>query len=439
MSVVPGKAVRGNADAGGRLTGTTSGAWVLLLACLTNVLNYYDRALLSALAEPVRIDLGLTDGQFGILNGIAFAIVYSLVAIPIAQLADRFGRARILTISLATWSAMTGLCAAATSFLSLCLFRLGVGVGEAGGLPSSQALVADTVSERNRGKALSLLAVTSYVGISLSGLVGAPIAEHFGWRTAFIAGAVPGLVLCVILAMTVRDAPRPVARKSASDLSMTAGLKILFRRPAFVWLCLGLGLIAIANLSIQAWGPAFFMREFERGVGEVGVRFSLATAPAQIAGAFLGGFLADFARRRDPRWPLYLIAASFAITLPLNLAFLNAGSFDLSMLLLIPASFFGSLYIGPAYMLVQELSGSRLRAVGAATFLMIGNLLGLGLGPTTTGFISDMLADSAGRTSLGQALSLVTFTYLLGIAAFLLSSRSFVRDAASADSDEIPV
>lgn len=448
MSIVQNQAGQDQAQGGPTGLVNASGAWVLLLACLTNVLNYYDRTLLSALAEPVRTDLGLTDGQFGVLNGIAFAIVYSLVAIPVAQLADRFGRARILSISLGAWSVMTGLCATATGFISLGLYRLGVGLGEAGGLPSTQALVSDSVSEKRRGNALSLLAVMSYCGMSLSGLIGAPIAEHFGWRAAFLTGAVPGLILCLVLALTVKDRPRlaPLPADAAPgtkadnagsigepSLGLGEALGILFRRPAFMWLCFGLGLIAIANLSIQAWGPAFFMREFERTVGEVGIRFSMATAPAQVAGTFCGGFIADYARRRDLRWPLWMIALSFALTLPLNLAFLNAGSFELAMLLLIPASFFGTFYIGPAYLLVQELSGPRLRATGAAVFLMIGNLLGLGVGPTATGFISDFLAPAAGTAALGQALSIVTFSYIFGIAAFLMSSRTFVRDFALAN------
>ena len=244
------------------------------------------------------------------------------------------------------------------------------------------------------------------------------------------------MALCIALVAKTWDMRRPAPPVAIGNApSIGQGIAILFRRPSFVWLCLGLGCIGIANLSIQAWGSAFFMREYGRSVGDVGVHFSLATAPAQIVATLLGGYLADVSRRRDARWPLWLIAGSFVVTLPLNLAFLNAGSFGLSMALLVPASFCGSLYIGPAYLLVQELSGPKLRATGAAIFLMIGNLLGLGFGPTVTGFLSNRLAESAGKAALGQALSIVTFSYLLGIAAFLLSSRTFKRDAARADVD----
>jgi MFS family permease len=415
--------------------------YVLIVLSLISLANYYDRNLISILVEPIKHDLHVSDTQIGLLTGLAFAVVYSFVGIPVARLADRFGRTRVLGAALTIWSAMTIVTGMSTSFATMLLARLGVGVGEAGGLPTTHALAAEYFSAKDRGKALSAIAFFAAGGISLALVGGGLIADRWGWRTAFILGGVAGLVIAVLLFLTVRDLA-PASRQAATAAepakaqpSFAQAFAILWKRKAFVHLCLGLAWGAFGSYAQLIWSPAFLMRTYHLSPGQVGATFGSLTAVATLLPILIGGFFTDALARRDSRWPFWILAFAFALGLPGSLATFLTHDYRVVLALVLPMTGLMSLWVGPSYALVQNLSGAKLRATGAAVFMLMTNLIGLGLGPSATGMLSDFLTPWFGADSLRYTLCLTSLTFVPATIHFLLANRSVKADLAAAETD----
>ena len=410
--------------------------YILIVLGASSVLNYYDRNLITILVEPMKRDLSLSDSQIGLLTGIGFALMYSVLGIPVARLADRFGRARVLAGALALWSLMTSMSGRASSFFTMLLARIGVGIGEAGGLPATHALIADYFPARTRGKALSVIGICGALGLSLALAAGGFISERFGWRAAFYVGGLPGLILSVVLLLTVRDVK--ASAQAGLDLSSRAPQKLgvvfaaLWARRAYVWLCTGLGFAAIGAYGQFAWTPAFLMRTYQMSSGQIGGYYSAVVGPATLVSVFIGGALNDWLMKRDQRWSLWLLAACFAINVPASLLFYQTHNFRLAMTLSVVNAALGSLWVAPSYALVQSLAGPALRAIAAAIFMMIVNIIGLGLGPFATGALSDHLTPRFGDSSLGLSLCAVSLTCLIGVAFFLIAARTVAADINTA-------
>ncbi|MEI9984810.1 MAG: MFS transporter [Aliidongia sp.] len=289
-------------------------SYVLLLVGLVSVANYYDRTLISILVEPIKRDLGLSDGQIGLLSGVGFAVMYSLLGVPMARLADRFGRVRVLGSVVAVWSVMTVLSGRTVSFTTMLLARAGVGIGEAGGLPAAHALIADYFSPRFRGKALSVIGVCGGLGLSLAYAGGGLINDWQGWRMAFYLGGLPGLVLSVLVFLTIREPKRSVgAGGAAPNVTFRQAAATLWRRKSYVLLCIGLGIGAIGSYGQSAWTPAFLMRAYHLSASEVGGYYSAVSGPATMVSILLGGLANDWLVARDKRWPLWLLALTFGL------------------------------------------------------------------------------------------------------------------------------
>jgi MFS family permease len=404
---------------------------VLIVTTLVCLVNYYDRNLMGILVQPIKTELHLSDTQIGMMTGFAFALVYSIVAVPVGRIADSHGRTRVLAVGLTLWSGMTMCCGRASGFLTFLLARLGVGVGEATGLPTCHAIVAEHFSLAWRARALSVLAAAAGLGITLANALGGYVADQAGWRAAFYSAGGFGLILSVLLILIVRDVPRKTnAEMSQSEAreSVWTAIGLLLRRRSFFALCFGLGIASIGVFSLQAWIPAYLLREFGGSPGPVGFAYAVATGPSSIVGLLGGGLLADRLSGRDARWPMRLLALNFVCTLPLIALFLMARSFHGALFMAVPMALLNLAYTSPAYTLVQNLTGDRYRAIGAAIFLLAVNLIGLGIGPALTGRLSDALTPSYHAHALGVALACISTTYLLGAAIFLWGTRTLVRD-----------
>jgi MFS family permease len=410
--------------------------YVLAMLGLVSVLNYYDRNLIAILVEPMKRDLHLSDANIGLLSGIGFALMYSVLGIPVARLADRYGRARVLAATLAVWSLMTVLSGRAMNYTSMVLARIGVGVGEAGGLPASHALVADYFAPVSRGKALSVIGICGALGISLSLAGGGFINDWRGWRVAFYVGGLPGLALSVLLFLTVRDKQWAILPGTPDSRPATIKLRTVFAalwsRRSYVLLCFGLGLAAIGAYGQFAWSPAFLMRSYHMSAGQVGGYYTAAVGPASLVAVFLGGALNDWLIKRDRRWSLWILAACFAINVPVSLIFFLVHNFPLAMVMTLVSTTVGSLWVAPSYALVQDLAGPYMRAIAAAIFMMIINIIGLGLGPYVTGVLSDRLAPRFGESALAVSLCAVTMTCGAGVVIFLLATRTVAADIEAA-------
>ena len=410
--------------------------YVVAVLSLGTALNYYDRSLMGILLQAIKADLHLSDGQIGLLSGLAFASVYCLLGIPIAQYADRGHRVRVLAASLALWSIMTSLCGFAAGFMALFAARCGVGVGEAGGLPTTQALISGYSPTRWRVTSLAVPIFASGIGQALAAALGGMIADRLGWRSAFWIAGVPGILLSLLVIGTIKEPQDGLVSVERHDAGrqLREDLKALFGKKSLVVLCIGLSIASIGVYGGNAWAPAFLMRTFKLSAGTVGPSFAVVAGPAFMIGSLIGGLLPDLIPRRDMRGPWWVVIASFAMNIPCSLALFYSPSFGSALIAVGASTLVLAMYPAPTFALIQYLSGARLRATGVAVFLAVTNLVGLGLGPYIIGTLSDLYARTLGSDSLRLALTTtVIVSYATGLLLVIIAMRIFAREVAVAD------
>jgi MFS family permease len=376
-------------------------SYVLFILFSVYGLSYVDRQILSILMEPIRKEFNFGDTQLGLLSGMAFAIFYATLGIPIARFADRHNRVTIIAASLALWSIATALTGRATSFVHLLLARIGVGVGEAGCNPSAYSIISDYFPVKQRATAQSTYSLGVYFGQFLGYVVAGFVAEQYGWRAAFYVVGIPGILMAIIVKMTLREPPRgfsePVGYVATEPPRTRAVLKKLATLPAFRHLSFASGLHALVAYGLNNYYSAFLMRSHGMSLGETSTALAIITLTGGLAGTYLGGKLADiFAQRNggDPRYQMWVPAIALIINIPVWLLALMLPGKYVVMTLMIPAIALGATYLGPSIAATHQLVGVRERAVSGALLLFVLNLIGLGMGPTLTGVISDALRNS---------------------------------------------
>ncbi|MEO6255342.1 MAG: MFS transporter [Sphingomicrobium sp.] len=407
---------------------------VLLLLLLAYIFNFLDRQILGILAQPIKQDLHLTDTQFGAIGGLAFAILYSVLAVPLAYLADRTSRGAVIAAALAVWSGFTALCGTATGFSQLFLYRLGVGVGEAGGVAPSYALIAQYVPPERRARALAIFSLGVPIGLASGTLLGAYLTHWISWRAAFVVMGVAGVLLSPILLWLVRDPPRP-ASPTASSAPILPVFALLARKPTFWLMAFAASCSSLCGYGLALWTPSVLMRSY--GLDLVGTAhfFASLLLIGGTAGVLLGGFLADRLGTGDRRWYAWLPAIAWLVTAPLFALGLSVPSLAVAWPLLLIPNALNILWLGPVTTAVQHLVPAHMRATASASFLLINNLIGIGIGPLLFGRISDILKASYGVESLRYAAIGCTAFYLVAGGLMLLAARrlraDWVEDAAS--------
>jgi MFS family permease len=393
---------------------------VLAMLLLVYTFNFLDRQILGILAKPIMEDLQLNRTEFGAIGGLAFAILYSVLGVPLAYLADRTSRSGVIAGSLAVWSLFTGLCGIATGYWQLFLFRLGVGVGEAGGVAPSYALIADYFPPEKRARALAIYSLGIPVGLALGTLLGAIIAALVDWRAAFITMGVLGILIAPIFRWVVRDVPRaPVATDGAAT-PVSAVFGILARKPAFWLLAFGASCSSLCGYGLALWTPLVLMGNFGFDLVTTGQFMASLLLIGGTAGVFAGGWFADRLGKADRAWYARLPAIAWLITAPtFAIGLLTANPWIAWPLLLIPNGL-NILWLGPVTTAVQHLVPQHMRATASGSFLMINNLIGLGVGPLLMGFLSEELKASYGADALRYgAVFCLGFYVLAGILALV--------------------
>jgi predicted MFS family arabinose efflux permease len=407
---------------GGRGLTRASG---VVLAGLTAVsfFNYADRMAVSVLIEPIKKSLLLSDTQAGLITGFAFALFYAVMGVPIARLADRGNKPRILVMCFALWSAMTALSGAATSFLTLFLFRLMVGVGEAGCIPASFAIISDRFSARQRPLAISIFQSGGKLGVAL-GMAGAGLAgDQLGWRMALVLVGSAGLPIALIVGVSLRGVDAPVGPGTRSIRAPVARVATIVKFPGFGRLIVAISLASFATYGISQWLPAFYVRSYGASLTGAGLWIGMASGVGGMAGTLGGGFAAEYLLRRHPDWDLWLPAASYTLAAPLFIAAF------LSPTLVMSATFYLAAFVaatsggGVALAAFQRFTEPGHRATANAVMLMISALTGVGLGPVAVGFGSDLLNSRFGTESLRWALTLCSLAFLAAGVCFHLTSR----------------
>lgn len=400
---------------------------VLAMLLLVYIFNFLDRQILSILAQPVKADLGLDDGQLGMLGGFAFALLYSTLAIPLAMLADRTSRSWVIAVSLGVWSAFTALCGTAQSFGTMFLYRLGVGVGEAGGVAPSYALIADAYPAERRSRALSLYSLGIPLGSAGGALLGGYIAQTVEWRTAFLVVGLLGLGIVLPFKWIVRDPPRAAPAKDAIPLGRVFG--ILAAKPSFWLLAFGAAAGSMCGYGVAFWLPSLILRSFQLDLAQVGQFFGGLLLTGGVAGILLGGWLGDRLGAQNRKWYALAPAISYVLGLPLFVAGVLAQSWQAAFLLFLVPQALVYVWLGPVLTAVQHLVPPQMRATASASFLLINNLIGLGLGSWVIGLLSKQLTPAYGAADgLRYAIAAGLGLYLVAGILMALASRWLARD-----------
>ena len=410
--------------------------YVLALLTLGYVFNFVDRQVMTILIEPIKMEFGASDTQMGLLSGLAFALFYATLGIPVARLADRWSRRNVLAISMTTWSAVTALCATATGFWHLLLLRIGVGIGEAGGTPPSQSLLADYFPPEKRAFAQGILATAPNIGILVGLFGGALIAEAYGWRSVFLVFGIPGVLLAILIQLTIKEPLKVTASASEEGVGLFATLDNIFRLPSFAHIMVGVGFTGIAGYGLGVWSPSFLVRVHNMSLVDAGLYLGLIGVFGGGLGTISSGLLVDRLARRDKRWQLWLPAIGIFLALPTQLAFLLwpaehrlvMGDVDVPFALVFMAlsAVFASFWIAPSYAAVQNLVPQYWRTQASALMLLAINLLGMGLGPLLVGMLSDLLSQF-GDSSVRYGLSIGVSLSLVGGIAYLRGSTLYAR------------
>lgn len=401
---------------------------VLVLLLLAYIFNFLDRQILGILLEPIKADLQFTDSQLGVLTGPAFALVYSLVGVPLAVLADRTSRSGVITAALVAWSGFTALCGIATSFWQLFIFRLGVGLGEAGGVAPSYALIADHFPPHRRARALAVFSLGVPIGLGAGAILGSWIASAFDWRAAFIAMGVAGIILAPIFKYVVRDQPRAAGYSAPSLRDLGATFPAIARKRSFWLMGFAASLSSLCGYGLATWVASILIRSFGMSLVGAGQFLGSLLLVGGTIGVFMGGWLADRLGTRDRRWYAWLPAIAWAITAPLYAAGLMTENLTVVWLLLLVPNALNILWLGPVTTAVQHLAPQPMRATASGAFLLINNLIGLGVGPLLIGTLSDGLRESYGDDSLRIAALAVLGFYLVAALLMMLAAKRLRED-----------
>ncbi|MBL8645050.1 MAG: MFS transporter [Rhodospirillaceae bacterium] len=380
----------------------------LMLVCL--IVNFIDRQLPAILLPEIKKDLQLSDTELGFITGLAFAIFYSTVGIFVGRIGDTFSRRNVLATCIALWSLATAASGAANNFVQMAAARFAVGFGEAGLTPIAHSLISDLYPPGKRATAMGIYTAGVPLGLLIAFLAGGWITEAFGWRMAFFALGLPGVLLALVVFLTVKETPR-----GGIDQLVDTGkpppfwqvFKTLIAIPSFRHCCLGTSFTGMVYTCIQTWGPSYLSRSFEMSIGEIGAWLAPTTGFGGMLGTMIGGALADKLSLKNPRWMGWVPGIATAVgTLFGALAFFTYSWWLAIILIAIP------LILLPVHLpvygtILQGLASVRMRSSFPAISLFIAGMIGLGLGPQLVGVASDLVRPFAGEESLRYALAII--------------------------------
>jgi predicted MFS family arabinose efflux permease len=383
--------------------------YALLILTFVYVSNIADRYVISTLIEPIKTDLKLNDTAIGFLTGTALAIFYTGMGIPLGLMADRVNRRNLVAFATVLWSAMTAACGAANTFLQLLLARIGVGVGEAGGTPASQSMISDFFPFNQRALATSIYALGAAAGSMIGSIVGGAISDVFGWRSAFVALAIPGAVLALLVRLTLTEPARgafDTSRKAINSPSLKETLQFIRVQPSLLHVLAGSTVAVFWGWGLLWWTPAFLARSYGMSTSGAGGLIGMISGIGGTAGIILGAVLTQKLALKDPRWQPWIAAAATVLGTFASMGAYSCRSLSITtrmLWLFVPVAY---LNIAPSFALTQSLVPPRMRGLACAVMLFGANVANLAIAPQLIGIASDVLRIhyGAGRESLRYAL-----------------------------------
>jgi MFS family permease len=430
-----------------------NGGGVLAVLLLAYIFNFIDRQIIGVLAVPIKAELQLSDTQLSLMGGIAFALFYSGLAIPIAWLADRKSRVNIIAVSVAFWSLFTAVCGLAQNFWHLFLARMGVGIGEAGGVAPSYALISDYFPKERRARALALFSLGIPIGSALGVFFGGWIASNLDWRSAFIIVGLAGIPAALLVKLCIKEPVRGgfdsadgTASEPAPPFPVVAAA--LAKRPSFWLLSLGAASGSILGYGLIFWLPSFFSRSFDLAAMDplmaylpasftggadpkllrVSIFYGSIVLIGGVAGTWLGGWIGDRTGQNRPGAYALIPAVCFLIAAPCFAFGLFAPTLTMAWILFAIGQMLALAWLGPVIAAVQHIVPPNMRATASASFLFINNLIGIGFGIFFLGFMSDTMTDAHGEDALQYSILYGLGFYVLSAALYFVASTRLEKD-----------
>lgn len=395
--------------------------WPLAMLTLISVFNYLDRSLLGLALPAIKQEMAVSDTALGLVSGLAFVVIYSLLGIPIGWAADRYSRRSIIAVGLAFWSAMTAATGWVTNIWQLAAARFLMGAGEATSTAPANSMIADLFPAARRPLALALYGTAATISYAALFPLAGWIAEQYGWRTMFMAAGVPGLLLAGLFVLTVREPARtapPPSRELSPSGSLMRDIRELFANRCFVWIFAGVTFMGANVWAAGAWTPTFFARVHGMGMAEAAAAIGPARGIFGAAGILAGGFLVDRMRAGSLSWRVGLPALACLATGPAEVLFLLGESTAAWFTGFALTSFFTLIHQGPIYAAVVNIVGERRRALGVAMVLLGASLIGNIVGPGAVGVLNDLLAPSLGLEAIRYSMLLIALTPILAALCF---------------------
>lgn len=412
--------------------------YALVLLMIIYAANYVDRQALGLLAQDIKVDLDLSDTQLGLLTGIAFAVFYAVMGIPMARWADRGNRVTIIALTTGLWTLAVAACSFAANFVQLLLIRVGVAVGEAGAMPPANSLIPEYFSRVERPRAVAFYLLGNPISVVVGYFGAGWISELYGWRAAFLAMALPGLILAPLAWFTLRE---PRARKlhaaavgaqraavNSAAPSLLEVFRTLWALKSFRHLLFGFSIVYFFGMGIIQWQPAFFIRSHGVSTGELGTWFALIWGAGGIAGTYLGGELATRMAPNDEARQLKGLGIMLSAYGLVSVCIYLVPSKELALAILAIAAFGNNMNAGPLFAVIQTLVAERMRAQAFAIIFFFANLIGYGFGPLLTGVMSDALRAGFGEESLRYALIAISPGYCWASWHLWQASKSVAGD-----------
>ena len=418
-------------------------AFVLVLLTIVYGFNFIDRQIVGILAPFIQKDLGLTNTELGLLIGLAFAVLYTTFAIPLAWLADRYNRVNILSIALATWSGFTALTGFATNFMQIAIARMGVGIGEAGGSPPSHSIISDMYSKEERAGALGVYSMGIPLGIMAAYFATAALlgtsSDDVDWRRIFIFLGLTGIALAALVRLVMRE---PVRGAMESDKQgaiveppFLESLKILLKIPAWWAMCFGIAFGSFASYASSAFHTKFLIAldptfNFQTLVIILGI----INGVAYVGGTFFGAKLADKWAKKDIRAYGWLPAIAISLCLPIGIISFWVDSVEMNLLWSTLFLMFIGVYLGPSFAIAQTLAPIKMRAMSTALFFFILNMIALGGGPTFAGWLIDVFKENFNELdSMRYAMTATFCIFIPSVISFIIVSKVLPKDWNTAE------
>ena len=422
--------------------GGTSRRYILVMLTLVYVVNYLDRNILNQLLPSIKAEFHLSDGDLGFLSGTVFAILYATLGVPLAWLADRVNRRNVIAWSMLLFSAMTAVSAYAATFRQLVLARVATGIGEAGTSPSVNAIISDLYEPKERAGALSFYAAGLNIGLLLAFFGGGWIEQHFGWRNAFLAAGIPGLILALLFIFTVPEPRRGHAEQLADPghaPHLPETIRYLLRQRSFIFIAFGTAMSSFGGYAGNSFVPVFLARNHHMTSSQIGFTLALLFGVVGGLGTWFSGVAADWLGKFDVRWNMRVVFLAILVAIPSFPVYFLSPSLPVALAGAVLPTVIGAAYLAPSYAMVQSLVPLRMRAQAAAILLFTLNIIGFGLGPLSVGALSDRLSPLLGANALRWALLSTVVTWLISAWCFWMASRRLPAELARANAPLVQV